>query len=558
MQWSVIERARARLAGERGTTVQDWGGRFPVALIYPNRYFVGMSSLGFQLVYRLLNAQTGFLAERAFVENVGPILSVESQRPLNDFAMLAFSISFELDYFHLVTALRAAGLPLRAEGRDESHPLVAGGGPCLTANPEPVAPFFDFILIGEAEAALPAVCAALREHEQDDRQSTLQALSRLPGIYVPQLHRADDPPVQRQWVRDLDAWPATSTVHTADTELGDILLAETARGCGRGCRFCLAGFCYRPMRWRSVQALLQEIDAADRQSGRVGLVGAAVSDYPAIDALVAGLRRRNLRISVSSLRADSLSEGLLRGLAESGARTVTIAPEAGTERLRRAINKQLDEAALMRAIDQIAGWRFSQLKLYFMVGLPGETDEDREAIPRLTHQFRQHLEARRAPTRIAVNLGPFVPKAHTPFERAPLMPLSIVKAQLQQVRQALLAQRLETPAESAEWAEVQAVLARGDRRLAGVLEAMQGSSLAAWRRGMKERGLSPADPPWGAPGEGPLPWDVVDIGVRSRYLRNEERMAGQARTTVPCPPAGCMSCGVCPPPAPAGKQRGAA
>ncbi|MCL5027018.1 MAG: radical SAM protein, partial [Chloroflexi bacterium] len=282
-------------------------------------------------------------------------------------------------------------------------------------------------------------------------------------------------------------------------------------------------------------------------SGRVGLVGAAVSDYPDIDPLVAALRERDRRITVSSLRADSLTEGLLRGLAESGARTITIAPEAGSERLRKTINKRLDEETLRCAVEAIGRWRFQQLKLYFMVGLPGEGEEDLAEIPRLTRDLKRCLEGQGAGTRIVVNLGPFVPKAHTPFEREPLLPVVEMKARLRQVRRALLAQGVEAPVESAEWAEVQAVLARGDRRLAGVLAAMDGPSLAGWRSAMAEAGLKPSDPPWGNPGDGQRPWCVVDTGVRRAYLEKEIRQTARGRDTMPCPPSGCVACGVCPP-----------
>ena len=298
MKWSHIERARRILAREQGAVVKDWGGKLPIALVYPNTYHVGMSSLGLHAVYRLLNAHPDVVCERAFWRRqlaaggagnhpaAEPITSIETQRPLGDFGVIAFSLSFEMDYPHLVQVLRQTGIPLQAEARDETWPLVIAGGPAVSANPLPLADFLDGAVVGEAEQIIDPLIQTLWDTLSEPRDVAWQALARIPGIYVPHLRNlpaeavgrrpktALPPPVQRQWVRDLDAHPTATVVHTPDTEFGEMHLIEVARGCGRGCRFCLAGYLCRPKRERSVDAILRP-----RRIGRQIEVTSHVRDH---------------------------------------------------------------------------------------------------------------------------------------------------------------------------------------------------------------------------------------------------------------------------------------
>ena len=541
MNWQVIAEARRKLEGEQGTIVKDWGGRMPIALAYPNTYYVGMSNLGFQTVYKLFNRYPAVVCERVFCDGERPI-SLESQREVKDFAVLAFSISFELDYFNVVDMLRQADIPLLAEERDEGYPLLVAGGIAVTANPEPLAPIFDALVIGEGEAILPAFVEALREGIGGGRDKLLSALARIPGLYVPSQYPESSfqLPVERQWVRNLDDHPTTSVVLTGDTEFGDMYLIEVARGCGRGCRFCLSGYAHRPMRERSLEALLAQAREGLRYGQRIGLVGAAISDYSQINGLVAGLRRMGARLAVSSLRVDPLPEVLLEALAQSGVRTLTIAPEAGSERLRNLINKCVSKDDVINAAEMADRYRFRRLKLYFMIGLPTETDEDVQGIVNLTLSLKAHFRGR-----IAVSVSPFVPKAQTPFQWVAMASLEALRDRLDRLKGALRPEGIEVKADSPAWARVQGVLSRGDGCLAQALIAMRGRSLTAWRRALRDCGLKDADylRKWAL--DQPLPWSHIDSGVNASYLRREWERAEAGVSTAACPPAGCVECGVC-------------
>ncbi len=509
MSWQSVDAARRLLAGEQGAVRRDWGGQLPIVLVYPNSYGVGMSSLAIHSLYGHFNAQPGVVCERAFAwlgrgpRDAEPPLTLESQRPLAEAAVVAISVSFEMDYFHVVDLLRRANIPVRAEERDDRHPLVLLGGPAVSANPAPLAALADAVLIGEAEPALLELTATLREVAHDGRRALLEALGEMRGLYVPLVQGGS--PVQRLCLDDLDAWPTASTVYAPQAEFGDMHLIEIARGCLRGCRFCLAGYLYRPMRQRSVAHILERAREGRAWHRKVGLVAAAVSDYDEIEALLDGLRALDMGISASSLRVRPLSSALVQALQDSGSRSITLAPEAGSDRLRRAIAKGVTRDDVLQAAERLAG-RFGSLKLYYMVGLPGETDADVAEIAALSVEV-QRLFGRH----VVVNVTPFVPKAHTPFEREAFAPLAALEARLRDLQRRCRSAGLQFRSEAAWQAQVQAVLARGDAAVGEVLLAQARPGPRSLWRALAAQGIDAERYLQALPSHEPLPWDFISL-----------------------------------------------
>jgi len=534
MDWDEVKKARRRLTREQGTVIKDWGGRIPIALIYPNSYYIGMSNLGLHTIYSLLNSYSEVVCERAFWERENrdkqlPTLSLESQRPLSDFAVLAFSITYELDYFNVVQILKTSGIPLHAADRNEKHPVVIAGGACIIANPLPLSPFFDCLCIGEAEPILPAMLPILSEGITDKRSDMLKALASLPGIYVPLIHSGT--PVVRQWASNLDDFPTTSTILTPDTELGDLYLIEIERGCNWGCRFCLVNNAFRPMRFRSLDKLIEQASLGLRYRKRIGLVGPVVSDHPQLEELLVKLRQMGAGLSISSLRVRPLSRIVLREMAKGGARTITLAPEAGSERLRQVIKKGISEDDILEAMEKVAEQGIRQLKLYFMIGLPSETDEDIEEIINLTLKCKSILDKQQTGCRLSLNIAPFVPKAGTPFQWLPMAPLETLNRRLSLLKNSLPPKGIKVKSESPAWSQIQAVLARGDAKLAEVLANIEEVSLSGWRKAVAKCHLDIdyyTHQRWDPTQR--LPWAILDSGIELEKLKLELNRA-LAQTT---------------------------
>ena len=567
MSWHLKEKARALLAEEQGTVRKDWGGRVAFALVYPNSYAVGMSNLGFQTIYRHLNALPGVVCERVFFpdpEDVaefrrtgGVPFSLESQRPLTDFHMLGFSVTYEGDYINVLRLLTLAGIPLRAAGRRPRDPLVLMGGVCAFSNPEPMAPFMDVIAVGEGEELVVELIERYREGD-GDRKTLLDALAAVEGIYVPERYavawapggglaavtpRAGAPAiVAKRRLKNVNAFETIATVKAPSAEYGHMALLEVGKGCGRGCRFCLEGQVYRPVRHRSLDALRETVaQLAKSGETRIGLVGACVSDYPWIGDLLKIVEENGLEVSISSIRADSLTDGLVEALARGGHRTLTVAPEAGTERLRRVIRKAITDEQILAACDLVRAHGIPNLKTYFMLGQPTETREDVEAIPALAELM---LERLRVPDpsgkpfgRLTLSISSFVPKPWTPFQWAPFDGAASLQTKLEIVKRgtrrfANVRVLHENPREAA----LQALLARGDRRVADFLE-LAASFDGDWRRALREWG---GDPDFYTTRPRPLderlPWDHFDVGVKKAgLLREWERAQAETSACVGAP-----------------------
>ena len=553
-------------------TVNPHAGQ-KVAIVYPNTYFVGMSNLGLHIIYEEINLRNDSVCERIFLpekkeleaydKTKTPLMSVETQRPMHQFDVVAFDVTFEMDYFNIPLMLRHGRVPIMGKDRTEFDPIVIAGGPCATFNPEPFADFIDAFIIGEGEGIVSRVLDIIRDGKLEglDRHAILRQLADVSGVYVPSLYVpiysengvfkgydiAEGVPKTIKRHFEMLTSGGETVVATNYTEFGAMYIIEVARGCGRHCRFCMAGYCFRVPRVRPLEILKEGVDRAEKLGKKVGLMGAAISDYPEVDELVNYIRSKDMRYSCASLRADSLTQAVVDGLADSGQKTITIAPETGSERLRRVINKGISEEHLKNAATLSAKSGIQHMRLYIMIGLPTETDEDIEAIVGLAERTQAHMAEVGCKGRLTLSINPFIPKPFTPFQWMAMDNQKTVEKKLQYIKKALQKnRRIEVLVESPKEAYIQGVLARGDRRLGAVLAACaadRGSK--SFKAEMKAAGLDMDELNYRERSfDEFLPWSHLDMGMDEGYLEMEWKRSVDEAYTPPCV-QGCKRCGVC-------------
>ena len=541
-----------KLTRELGAVKKDWGGKISIALVYPNRYYVGMSNLGFQVVYRLLNDRVDVVAERVFLPSESELslltgagrglVSLESRSALSRFDIIAFSLSFENDYPNILKILELAQIPLTSAERDESYPLVMAGGITTFLNPEPVSDFIDFFLLGEAEENLNRFIDLFKGSINCDfsKQEMLGKIANgMDSLYVPSLYRVEygsegtissrtalvkgiSDNIKSAVVKAEKLPVNKSAILSPETEFAGKLLVELGRGCGRSCRFCAAGFVYRPPRYQDENNVSDCIESSFEDCSQIGLLSASVLDTPGIDKITEKILRDNKTFSVSSLRADLLSKEMLEMLKKSGQKQIAIAPEAGSERLRKVINKHLTQKQITDAAGLIARIGKFSLRLYFLIGLPTETRDDllaiHDLVKKIKHAMVKESKSRGEIGQIRLSVNCFVPKPFTPFQWFPMERVKSLKEKQTWLKKAFAKEGGVTVTfDVPKWAYLQALLSMGDRRLGALLRKAheyEGDFNRAFRDSELNTDFFVHRP---KKLDEILPWDFIDHGLNREF-----------------------------------------
>jgi radical SAM superfamily enzyme YgiQ (UPF0313 family) len=559
MNWKQKKQCETLLSREQGFVKKIWGTCHTVCLAYPNVYRIGMANLGFQAVYKIFNELPSFLCERVFlpasgddaefVTGAAETVSLENQRPVRDFDILAVSISFENDYPSVLNLLKRSGLPLMSKDREERHPLVVGGGIALTLNPEPLADFFDVFILGEAEETLPrfaAVFAEARQLELDKKTLLLEAQKKIPGIYVPSLYKvnyssqgkikdivpiADGLPgrIQISSIKNINAFSTTEVISSCDSEMADMFLVEVNRGCPHLCRFCAAGHVYAPPRFRSCEDIISAVDCGLCSKKKIGLVGTAVSDHPDLMKICQYIVDRGAQAGIGSLRLDRINENTAGLIKSCGIETVALAPEAGSQRLRDFLRKGIALDDILNAARCLIEQEISNLRLYFMLGLPTEEEKDIDAmidlVKKIQHEAIVHTSGKRKFRRIILSLNQFIPKPRTPLQWCALANVQDVAKKIKKITRAFHQDRqIHVIADVPKWNYVQALLSLGDRRVSEILLAVH-SRNGNWSQALRDVNIHPDFYVYRQKDlDEIMPWDIIDIGTsKKRLLREYEK-----------------------------------
>jgi radical SAM superfamily enzyme YgiQ (UPF0313 family) len=563
--WQQRERALDILSKETGYVRKPHGGRLRIALAFPNTYWVGMSNLGFQTVYRLFNERPDMVCERVFLPpkqelaeqlaSGAPLVTIESQTPVREFDVFAFSVSFEWDYVNILTLLRLAGLGQYASERTVRDPLVIVGGAVTFVNPEPLAPFADVIAAGEAEVLIPSLDRAFRE--STGREALLRTLTQERGFYIPSFYepryREDGVlaeyvplagthapvPVRKAALKGTDALdPPATSIFTPDTEFGSRFLVEVVRGCANLCRFCWAGYNYLPVRSFPADRILELAREARVHASRAGLVSIALCDHPEIERILSGLLEMGYQISPASLRLDDLTDPIVKMLHDSGERSITIAPEAGSDRMRRVINKTVTNDEILDRADLIFRNGIENLKLYYMIGLPTETDDDLVAIRDLTVQLRDimltHARPRGRIGKIVGSVNPLIPKPGTAYQWLPMEDPAVTDRKIKRLRSLMAGiDNVYFNIKSERHSYYQALLSLGDRRVAPAIAAAERNG-QNWRAAVEEAGVDADFFIFRDRSTDPLlAWDIIDGGMKESFFRSEFDKSTRAEWTLP-------------------------
>lgn len=569
--FSSIEKAARYTGGEFNSPEIKYGkNTVSFCFCFPDMYEVAMSNLGLKILYSVINNNPDTVCERCFtpsdefaaaLKNAGErLFSIETKRRLTDFDMLGFSFQYELSYSNFLYMLDLAGIPFYARERGEDYPLVIGGGPCMI-NPEPISDFLDLCVIGDGEYTAPALIELYKKHKKNGGKKAvfLAEAAKIEGVYVPSLPARK---VKKAMVKNLDEAPFPEKFLIPNIEIvHDRAVLELFRGCTRGCRFCQAGFIYRPLRARSVDTLEKQALKIIETSGyeEMSLSSLSTGDFEGLRELASRLRphaeKLNFTVSLPSLRMDSFDPEMTEN---SRKNSLTFAPEAGTQRLRNVINKNIIEENITATLTDAFGRGYDNVKLYFMLGLPTETMDDVSGIVALADKikslYRQITAGKGRPLRLGVSASVFIPKPHTPFQWAAQIDMEEARKRQNYLREELRRRKVNFSYHDADSSEIEAILARGDRRLSAALVKAyeKGAKMDGWTErfrygayidALNECGIDKTDYLREYEPTEKLAWDFVDIGVSKEYLKNEYKKALAAETTADCRQS-CNGCGI--------------